>query len=334
MTPIRSLHGQGELLAHLPYQLGVTPGESVVVAGFDARNRLVVTLRLDPPGEDQSAKVCDLFAHGRLHSLSHATVVLVGADPHILVGALVVRDALEGNGIHVTHIHSVDYEERSWHTDMCRCGECPMTRSELPAAHRIGAVLDAAVRGIDPSLTRAQLEQRCRPTARESQIADAVREDLEAPRNRPAEAGALALLVDPVGPVPTDPEVLAAATNAVQDAWVRDALLHWLRPEIFPSAMPFTQLLGPDGPASPEEHLRPSVVARLVRWACRVPADHAVPIWTCVAAAEWARGGGALATIALDAALHADPDYKLALLVSECLVAGVLPSAEGPPPAA
>ena len=152
-------------------QLGITPTDSVVVVGFDEAHTIVVTLRLDPPGSDQKSAVAALFAQGRLSRLAHATLIVTGPDEQVLTGALVVRDALEVNGIAVGHVHSVDYRERTWQTERCDCGQCPQGAERLPEAHGIGAVLDAAVRGIDPSLTRAQLEQGCRPTPAEEEIA-------------------------------------------------------------------------------------------------------------------------------------------------------------------
>lgn len=333
MRPTRSLRGQGELLAHVPYQLGITPTDSVVVVGFDEAHTIVVTLRLDPPGSDQKSAVAALFAQGRLSRLVHATLIVTGPDEQVLTGALVVRDALEANGIAVGHVHSVDYRERTWQTERCDCGQCPQGAERLPEAHGIGAVLDAAVRGIDPSLTRAQLEQGCRPTPAEEEIALLVGRHRATPLEAAVRERALAELVDPGAALPTDPLTLAAATQAVQQVGVRDGLMHWVRPDTFPPPTGRDRLLGRDCPPSPPAHLRPAIVARLVRWACRVPDQDAVPIWACVAALEWARGGGPLATIALEAALDADPDYPLANLVYECLMFGVLPTPSDPPAA-
>ena len=79
---------------------------------------------------------------------------------------------------------------------------------------------------------------------------------------------------------------------------VRDGLLHWVRPDTFPPPTGRDRLLGRDGPPSPPAHVRPAIVARLVRWACRVPDQDAVPIWACWACRNrppgqcWSRASG------------------------------------------
>jgi len=50
---------------------------------------------------------------------------------------------------------------------------------------------------------------------------------------------------------------------------------------------------------------------------------------TLLGLAAWRCGNGALAAVALDRALHADPDYRMAVLLAQALRAGMPPSALG-----
>ena len=71
-----------------------------------------------------------------------------------------------------------------------------------------------------------------------------------------------------------------------------------------------------------EAHLR--LWADLVRRSC--PAYRPAPA-SLLAFTAWQSGDGALANIALDLALEADPGYSLALLLRDIMEAGVPPSA-------
>lgn len=344
MTTTSSLRGQGELLVHLPYQLGFTPADSVVVVGLDARHTIVVTVRLDPPDHSQTDEITGLFGRGRLRELAHAVVVLAESesspDNTVAEGAGVVRAALARNGIDVDHELSVDYEAQTWRARECGCGQCPDQPVALPQRHEVAAVLDAALRGVAPEFGREAVELQCTATVDESRLVRFVDLCRYFATETAADLDQLAPVVDLARPVPDDPVLLARATAAIGRVAVRDELLHRLRPDAFPpSGAPDlcfdSAAAGTLTGLTP--HLRPTVVARLVRWACRVPAGQAVPIWTCVAALEWAGGGGALATIALDKALSADPHYNLAKLIHGCLMVGAMPQPSlgaVPPPAA
>src|SRR5260370_9284211 len=59
----------------------------------------------------------------------------------------------------------------------------------------------------------------------------------------------------------------------------------------------------------------------------RLPADCVAPPAALLAFTAWQAGDGALASVAIERALEADPDYSMALLVADALHAGLPPSA-------
>ncbi|MGI9005751.1 MAG: DUF4192 domain-containing protein, partial [Streptosporangiaceae bacterium] len=59
----------------------------------------------------------------------------------------------------------------------------------------------------------------------------------------------------------------------------------------------------------------------------RLPADLAAPPAALLAFTAWQAGDGALASIAIERALAADPEYSMALLIADALHAGLPPSA-------
>jgi hypothetical protein len=64
----------------------------------------------------------------------------------------------------------------------------------------------------------------------------------------------------------------------------------------------------------------------------RLPDRYVAPAATLLALAAWRAGDGAVASIAVDRALAADPGYTLAELVLQALNAGISPSAMEPLP--
>jgi hypothetical protein len=59
----------------------------------------------------------------------------------------------------------------------------------------------------------------------------------------------------------------------------------------------------------------------------RLPAEFVAPPAALLAFTAWQAGDGALASVAIERALDADPEYSMALLVADALHAGLPPSA-------
>ncbi|GAA3687852.1 MULTISPECIES: DUF4192 domain-containing protein [Yimella] len=334
MEPIPSLTGAGELLAYVPYQLGFNPSDSVVLVGFDEDDHLVVTARFDPVVPEAVNDIAHLIGQGRLRTLASAALVNYGDGDAVLLTSSVLRTALRCNGIELVHVWEVDNGTSTWAALWCCCGQCPEQRTPLTEAHLIPAAVEAVYRGCSPAPSRDDLENRCTPTQDEAQIAAEVEElwsvmeaDLETGRDLELVAVHRILRGDPAAL--DDPVTVSRALAAVQVVGVRDGLLCWLRPDVFPP----TRLSRSDRDRwqqsgelpSPNRAERAGTVHILIRWACRVPAQLSAPLWACVAASEWADGGSAVATIALDRAFEADPGCRLASLVRNCLLTGTLP---------
>lgn len=339
-----SLRGQGELLAYIPYQLGFTPVDSVVLVGFDDRGLLTVTVRFDALTADDADDVNQLIGSGRLREVFAATLVVYTArvepegpgspgDADVLTTASLLASALSHNGTHVDHLLHVD-EAAQWRALLCDCRECPHAALPLPAPEHVPAVVSAVVGGVDPALTRADLEGLATSSADDRIIAAEVGQQLQAvstPASRitgSADRAAIGrLLTEP--DAAADMELLVAATRGIQAPAVRDAALCWSSPVAFDAWAQSEQERRSWRQAVPQPSPPPEDVAKvvgcLIRWARRVPESHAAQIWATAAALEWARGGSATATIAIDRGLAADPGNALCHLVRRCLSLGVMP---------
>lgn len=350
MGSTSSLRGLGQLAAYLPYQFGFTPCDSLVLVGFDDDDRVVVSARFDPLEARQTESLAEMFRVGRLAALASAALVIYDRSPALERSAELLRGVLEGSGIPVHHILSADLVSGTWSAQHCRCGACPRSSDALPDISTTPAALSAVVRGSDATRRRVDFENLCVPTDFERHLSEQVGHLLHSMRTDQSGQSGL----DPKAPARVftgsvrdleSAECLASALLAFQDPQIRAVYLHRLVPEACPEGLraglsdgswdgePAVRATGTTSTTSG----RPAITGRLIRWACRVPQRDSALIWAAVAYAEWGRGGSALATIAIDRALAADPECELAVLVQHCLVLGLMPwtaAAPNTPPAA
>ncbi|MBD2758572.1 DUF4192 domain-containing protein [Yimella sp. cx-573] len=322
MRTHRPLRGQGQLLTYIPYQLRFRPVDSVVLCGFDRRGLLLVVARFDPLDIQDAADAKALFASGKLAELDFATLVVFGEVEPLCTTVEVLRDALESSGALVAHLCAV--QDDHWWALECSCGECPRRPVLLPAAEEVAPAVRAIVSGADASIDRADIEALARPDRAEAALAEQVRRLLA--------TGYTAADLDALGAVlttdaPWSAETLAAAVETLDDIQVRDAVLHCMCPREFAFGAPGCDdpLLGL-APADDFSDTSSAQWAQHLAGVARcVPTARSAQVWAMVAALEWAGGGGALATVALDAALTADPEHRLAGLVRRCLHHGAMP---------
>lgn len=158
------------------------------------------------------------------------------------------------------------------------------------------------------------------------------------------------------------PAVAAVLAVSLRDLALRDALVAWLCPGSLPEEMVEPRLrhamrrampvqpaaenglhaaAGTPAPSDEAKEDRDEAVgvreqrvqARLVGLVVALPDEWAVAALTVLAAYAWWRGDGALARVALDRALGADPGYRLAALLERMVDLGIRPGRPAPAPA-
>jgi Domain of unknown function (DUF4192) len=313
-------------LAIVPHLLGFHPARSMVVVGLDARRgRVVLAFRYNLPDPPDAAASKDIADHAAavLARRRISTAIAAGYGPGPLVAPVAesVRAALRGAGIGLRDLLRVE-DGRYW-SYVCqdpRC--CPAEGVPFDgAAHPAAAALDAAGRPARPD--RAALAASLAPvdgpaaasmrraTGRALRRAD----ELIASAASAQDGGRLvvdtarAAVREAIGSYRgggriTDHDDLAWLTVTLPDLRVRDDA--WARMD--PRFRAAHQRLWTD----------------LVRHAREpyVPAPASLLAFTA-----WQSGEGALANIAIERALAADPGYSMARLLGQALDAGLPPSA-------
>src|SRR5215813_6205631 len=315
------------ILAVVPHLLGFHPSNSLVMLGIGgphARIRLAFRYDLpDPPDQELAA---DIAAHAlsvfdRQH-LSMAVAVGYGPGQTVTPVVDVVAPALLDAGISLQDVLRVQ-DGRYW---SYKCGDpqcCPPDGVPFdPAGHPASAALAAA--GLTVRADRAALAGTLAPIA---EVAGSMMAAVGRARQRAAElvdltaAGAAG---DPFLPVAdagrrsvkqaimryrrggelTDHDEIAWLAVTLGDLRVRDDA--WARMD----------------PGLHEAHQR--LWVDLVR---HLPTELVAPPAALLAFTAWQAGNGALASVAIERALDAAPEYSMALLIADALDAGLPPSA-------
>ena len=314
------------VLAVVPHMLGFYPSRSLVVLGLGERNRVVVTFRYDLPDPFDYDLARDIAQHAD-YVLSReriAAALLVGYGPEEPVGgvAAVTSARLTTSGVDVPEVLRAD-GGRFWSL-LCDDVTCcpPEGRSYDPGSHPAAAALTEA--GLSAHPDRDAL---ARTIQRPAGSADLIRgASLQAQLR-------LAQLVD-LGKAEGDRDPRLRATRTGRKE-VQRAI----------------RLYRSGGSVASIEHLAwlavllADIRVRDDAWARMDPAyrDAHCRLWTDVlrgAASEfvpapasllaftaWQCGNGALAAMAVDRALAADPDYSMAQLLAGAVDAVLPPSA-------
>lgn len=306
------------LVDSVPYLLGFTPTESIVVVALrQPRDRMHFSVRLDLLPSDYDGQVAEMFATRMGHAEADAVMVFIYTDERPTEVGL-PRRALVDRVIQEMPVDVRDAflvtDERVWSYTCADVRCCPpegQLREQTPqslalaAAHALhGDVVlpdrDAVVATVQPVTgERAEVmgraideaaaawaamdEQRARTKAR--RLANKLRARYASPPATVTDGEAATLIV------------------AMHDCKIRDMLIGWASRD---SSDTMRSLL--------------LDVARLA-----VPPLDA-PACTTFAMASYLRGSGLVAASAMERALESDPHYSLALLLQEALDRQVPPS--------
>jgi hypothetical protein len=312
-------------LAVVPHLLGFHPSQSMVVVGLDARRgRVVLAFRYDLPDPPDPARSQEITEHAiavfRKRRIKTAIAAGYGAGTLVTPVAEPLRAGLRGAGIALRDLLRV--QDGRYFSYLCtNPGCCPPDGVPFDVSgHPAVAALTAA--GMPARPDRASLAASLAPLT--GPAAESMRratdrallrtEELVASSCVPGspwpvveagrEAVRSAIRIYRRGGQITDHDQLAWLSVTIADLRVRDDA--WARMD----------------PRHRAEHRR--LWTEVVRHACEpyVPAPASLLAFTA-----WQSGDGALANVAIERALAADPEYSMAHLLAQALDAGLPPSA-------
>jgi Domain of unknown function (DUF4192) len=317
------------MLAVVPRLLGFHPARSLVVVGAGPpRGRIEVAFRYDLPEPPDPAAAAKIAAHAAgvlaRHQLTLAVVVGYGPGPMVTP----VTDALvrELRLAEITLRDMLRVENGRYWSYACQDPHCcppegvPFDPDDHPAAQTMVAAGNKALRDraalaatIAPLGGLAAESMRQATSRAERRVTALISAGLRQNRDGSA-AGPLideglravskAISVYRGGGRITTDDRIAWLAVSLTDLRVRDDA--WARME----------------PGHVEAHLR--LWIDVVR---RAPARYVPPVASLLAFTAWQAGNGALANLAAERALAADPEYSMALLILDALGAGMPPSA-------
>jgi Domain of unknown function (DUF4192) len=314
------------VLAVVPHMLGFYPSKSLVVLGLGEQNRVLVTFRYDLPEPPDEEVARDIAEHAGyvLDRERISSALLVGYGPEHLVAPVIgctgVR--LLGRGI---DLHEVLWADggRYW-SMLCDEPSCcpPEGRSYDPGSHPAAAAMAGA--GLVAQPDREALARTLQRPAGAAEVISQATDHALARLQDLADRG------EAEGD--RDPQLRATRTGRreVQRAIRRyrcggsiDSIEHlaWL-------AVLLSDIRVRDDawarmhPAFRDQHCR--LWTDVLRSAALdyVPAPASLLAFTA-----WQAGNGALASIAIDRALSANPSYSMAHLLAEAIGAALPPSA-------
>jgi Domain of unknown function (DUF4192) len=315
------------ILAVVPHLLGFHPADSLVMLGIGgphARIRLAFRYDLpDPPDDEITADIAEhaITVLSRQH-LPMAIAVGYGPGAAVTPVMDVVAQALREAGLSIQDMLRVQ-DGRYW-SYLCQDSECcpaegtPFTADGHPASDALAAA------GLTVRSDRAALAETLAPV---SEAAAPMRAAVGRARQRAGELIDLIAVTDggdPFLPVAdagrrsvkqaimryrrggslTDHEEMAWLGVTLGDLRVRDDA--WARMD----------------PGFRDAHQR--LWVDLVR---HLPTEYVAAPAALLAFTAWQGGDGALASIAIERALDADPEYSMAHLIADALHAGLPPSA-------
>ena len=338
-----TIHGLGQSIAALPYQLGYHPTASLVllcmgpaepVKNGSARVRSSVTLiaRVDlSPSFPQADSVAGLEPALRRGDVASVMAVAFEDGGNQMVDKINATPALRHLAeVATSHSVVVVASARVRNRQFATVDEIGRTGvwEELPHDGDVPVIAEYVLAGKSPAPNRASVQSVLEPV--DKALAEAVAACM---RTEPA-AGAreTARLVSTVIndqqclPAHFEARDIAGVALALGDVEVRDAVLSRLSP-------PLAQPGAPGNDAERQvayeldlcDRVDASACFRLAALASYIPRKGGAPALTLVGYLAWQAGEGALANMAIDAALETTPDYSLARLVEMALASALRP---------
>lgn len=354
MNPIR-LQSPSDVVALLPYQLGYHPQDAVVVVTLRGRAVGLVE-RIDIPPPQHVPEAADALVAPLLGDPPDAAI-LVGYESE--AGAsLPLLDRLR-RGCRLAGVDVLDrvvVRDGRWYSPDCEQGCCPPEGLPVEDTSAAPGVAELVAMGVSPLASRAALAD---VVSADPAVAPAVGRALARRRSGglrrpPRPHGSVddrrswllqwAEVLDVADDAPavedTSPATVAELVLSLDDVELRDGLVARWCPDTLPLEALGAQLAhqlrtllpeppwaaGDDAPTAGRR-----AVARLQWLARAVPDEDSAPVLTLLASLAWWLGDGAVAREALERALAAQPDYRLARLLERMVDLGVRSRSERPP---
>ncbi|MFN8158793.1 MAG: DUF4192 domain-containing protein [Candidatus Nanopelagicales bacterium] len=312
----------------VPHLLGFRPASSVVVVGLDAASHTVrVTLRVDvpPPGDDGSGWTALAPALARAGAGHALLVVYPSADDDPWARSeprpLPRRDVVDAARLALAEVDVRVLDA------LCVVGDrmasydcsdpvcCPPEGRVVPAEDLLRVEAEMVGTGSAPLPSREALESVLDPRPYADPLVVAVHEELDAlwadvPEYGPADVDSFLVGLAVHASRPQEPHLLPALVA------LAIAMCSWVRPRDL-----LMRALSVDADRDLVRTAR-GVLVEAVRCA---PERDVAGVASMLAVCAWLTGDGAAARVALDRAESADPDYSLAVLLTEALDRGVPP---------
>ncbi len=299
----------------MPHLLGFHPANSLVLLGISGpHGRIRLAFRYDLPEPPDAGLSADIAAHaGAVLDREHLTVaIVIGYGEGRSVTGVIdeVLPALRSADIIVHDVLRV-HDGRYW-SYLCSDPQCcpPEGRTYDPAGHPAAAALEAA--GLAARANRAALAGTL---ARATEAFEPMAQAVDRARRRAAK------LIEESLHATEDGDVLQSIADAGRRS-VRLAVTSSRRGKELTDLRVRDDAWARMDPRFNDAHQR--LWAHLVRM---LPAEFVPAPASLLAFTAWQSGDGALASIAIERALSADPEYSMAKLIAEALQAGLPPSA-------
>ena len=304
MTAARlSLTGPDDMVEAVPYLLGFTPTDSLVLVALQGTS-LTVTARVDLDALDDPSQLADLMT----------TLVIRAESTHVIAvtyGQRTERDliaaAADAAGLQLVEHLRVD-AGRYWSLTCPIEGCCPAEGRPLPAGHAVAAEFVGL--GASTVASREQLAASLDPQPGAERL-----EQLIGVRDAHERTQALAGFED--SRITADTRSIFAASRRTDRVW-SDAETARFGVALTSHGVRDAIWMAIDGGRLDAQDLMQHLARTL-------PASYRAAPLFLFAWKAWRDGNGALAGIAVERALQADPNYSAAQLLQTALARGVNP---------
>jgi hypothetical protein len=311
-----------DILAIVPYLLGFHPDNDLVVVSF-TRAQLTMTARIDLPAPDappdEARTAVDPLAAIISRTATEAVVITYGPRTPATATLDATTAALAARG--VTTYQALRVTDNRWYSHQCDDPDCcPADGPPYDPAHS-HVPAEAVLAG------RPALPDRAAVAAQIEPITGPAREAMRQATQHAARRLTNLLRSSGLPRARENPALLRLGEQAIAaafDRYRRGGRLTDDEAALLTVLLTHTPIRDHAWQRTHGEDWHLQLWADLTR---RAEPDLAAAPAALLAFAAWRSGDGALANIAVDRAMQAQPDYRMAQLLTAALTAGIPPAA-------